>query len=232
MNDATMKRGRTLLVSDIHGCYQTFRALIEDTWKLTTDDELYILGDYIDRGSHSKQVVDYILQLRHNGFPIHTLKGNHEDLMLQAMDDEVALKNWLANGGVTTLESFGIKHPSDMPQVYQQFFRELDYYLEVEDAFLVHAGFDFSKDDPFSDYQAMLWIRGFETDRQQLNNKRLIHGHTPISKEAILETIEQDTDAINIDAGCVYDYLPNLGRLCGLNLDTMEPVFQKNQEQQ
>ncbi len=223
-------RGKRLLVSDIHGCYQTFRYLLESEWGFSYDDELYILGDYIDRGPASRQVVDYILSLRQNGYTVHTLIGNHEDMMLEAMNDELQFRNWLINGGNTTLASFGIHYPDEFHEDYQQFFNELDYYYELDSAFLVHAGFDFSDQNPFSAYKSMLWIRDFHVDADQLKNKFLIHGHTPITPQAVQKSIDNKAMNINIDAGCVFNNIPGLGYLCGLDLDNFEVVFVENRE--
>jgi len=222
--------GRRLLVSDIHGCYQTFRYLLEHEWSLGYEDELYILGDYIDRGPASRQVIDYILSLRHKGYTVYTLIGNHEDMMMEGKKDELQFKNWLINGGNTTLASFGVHHPDEFHEDYQQFFSELDYYYELDTAFLVHAGFDFNEPDPFNAYKAMLWIRDFQVDDDRLQDKFLIHGHTPIRPDIIQQTVASKTININIDGGCVYNYIHGLGYLCGLDLDSLELVFVENCE--
>lgn len=221
---------RQLLVSDIHGCYKTFRYLVEKEWELTYDDELYILGDYIDRGPASKQVIDYILSLQNKGYTVHTLIGNHEDMLLEGQDDDLQFKNWLINGGDTTLSSFGVNHPDEFHEDYKQFFSELAYYYEMDKAFLVHAGFDFSEPNPFNAYKSMLWIRDFQVDTRQLKNKFLIHGHTPIACETIQKGIDRESTCINIDAGCVFNHIPGLGYLCGLNLNSFEAVFIQNKE--
>ena len=66
-------------ISDIHGCCQTFRYMVETELQITKEDELFLLGDYIDRGKDSKGVFDYIMQLQNDNFKVQCLMGNHED---------------------------------------------------------------------------------------------------------------------------------------------------------
>src|SRR5438876_897645 len=102
---------RNFVISDIHGCLKTFRYLLEDIIHYTKSDTLYLLGDYIDRGPDSKGVIDYILSLKERGYRIYPLKGNHEQLLLDAYEEApFAEKAWLRNGGENTLKSFGVKN--------------------------------------------------------------------------------------------------------------------------
>jgi serine/threonine protein phosphatase 1 len=70
-------------ISNIHGCYHTFKALLEKIG-LCKEDELYLLGDYIDRGPGSKEVLDLILKLKSENFNIQCLLGNHEIMLFHA----------------------------------------------------------------------------------------------------------------------------------------------------
>lgn len=76
---------RTFAIADIHGCYSTFCALL-DQIMLTREDELYLLGDYIDRGPDSKKVVDLIIQLQADGFAVKPIMGNHEQMLLDSIE--------------------------------------------------------------------------------------------------------------------------------------------------
>ena len=69
------------VISDIHGCIRTFEALLK-MLHFSISDELYLLGDYIDRGPDSKSVLDLILSMRNKGYKIAALRGNHEELLL------------------------------------------------------------------------------------------------------------------------------------------------------
>lgn len=219
-------------ISDIHGCARTFRYLVEYKLNLQPTDELYLLGDYIDRGPDSKGVIDFILELRAAGFAVTTLMGNHEQMLLQAKDEPGhAIQNWLSNGGKATLESFNIKLPSEMPDKYVSFFLKLEFYKAFDDYLLVHAGFNFAVPNPFQDYEAMLWIRNFEADEKFTKSRIIVHGHTPTIVSSILaNTTPPLPKAINIDGGCVYNHRPGLGKLIALNLDTLEVTMEDNQE--
>ncbi|MFA5814000.1 MAG: metallophosphoesterase [Bacteroidales bacterium] len=69
---------RLLAIGDIHGCFNAFRTLVEQKIQIKKRDKIILLGDYIDRGTHSKEVVDYIFDLQNKGFDIVPLIGNHE----------------------------------------------------------------------------------------------------------------------------------------------------------
>jgi serine/threonine protein phosphatase 1 len=98
-------------IGDIHGCARTFKKLVEEVIKFTTADTLYLLGDYIDRGPCSKGVLDYLLQIRDLGYNFRPIRGNHEQLLLDALTDTEARQIWYGNGGWATMHEFG----SDMP---------------------------------------------------------------------------------------------------------------------
>ncbi|WP_181306394.1 metallophosphoesterase [Rufibacter sp. XAAS-G3-1] len=221
---------RRFAISDIHGCCKTFRYLVEEELKLKTYDQLYLLGDYIDRGPDSKGVIDFILELREKDFQVITLCGNHEDMLLEARDNSAYADNWLYNGGVAALKSFKAETLFDIPPKYWKFLEELELYVELADYLLVHAGFDFSHDYPFDDREAMLWIRHFEVDKKVLGARKIIHGHTPIYLDDIASSLKEPvSDVINIDGGCVFTR--QLGYLTALNLDTLELHALKNREE-
>jgi len=100
--------------------------------------------------------------------------------------------------------------------------------------FLVHAGFDFSKEKPFENTDSMLWLRKTEPDLEFLKSRRIIVGHQPVYIEEIEKAINSRAQIIPLDNGvpCVkkhriYDFT-RLGSLCCLNLDTFELITQKN----
>ena len=76
--------GRRLVITDIHGCAKTFAKLL-DKIGLNEDDQLFLLGDYINRGPRSKQVIDHILDLNEDGFNVFPLIGNHEETLLHLL---------------------------------------------------------------------------------------------------------------------------------------------------
>jgi serine/threonine protein phosphatase 1 len=202
---------------------------VEEELQLQLTDQLFLLGDYIDRGPDTKGVLDYIMALQDSGYKVSTLMGNHEDMMLQAMEGSAYLKHWFRNGGQEAVASFGVKDLKAVPDRYWHFLQQLDFYIELDDYLLVHAGFDFDSPHPFTNHEAMLWIRDFHVDEKFTRNKTIVHGHTPTQKSDIEEmAYDPGNKVINIDAGCVYKRVPGLGNLVALDLDTRDLHYVPN----
>ena len=206
---------RIIAVGDVHGCSLTFKKLLLEEIKVLPKDKIYCLGDYIDRGPDSKGVIDIIIELRASGYNIHTLRGNHEQLMLDSEKSEESFEHWYMNGGNKTLESFGIDLYSEMPIAYKSFFQKTRHCIKSGQYIFVHAGLNFNHEDIYEDKEAMLWIRNFDSYQKALCTKKLIHGHTPASLEDIFS---QQGNCINIDGGCVFAQNASLGKLVALDL--------------
>jgi serine/threonine protein phosphatase 1 len=220
---------RKIIVSDIHGCAYTFRVLINQQVKLTQEDHLYLLGDYIDRGPDSKGVIDFILELQEDGYQVSCLRGNHEDMLLKAYDGDGNTANiWRMNGGDKTMESFGLMYQiRDIPAKYITFLKNLHYFFDLEDCVLVHAGLNFKVEDPLQDLFSVMWLRHWykNLNRDWLGNRIIIHGHTPKPKRDIESMFYNlgSQPILNIDAGC-YIY----GDLCAFDLTNGKLYFQEN----
>ena len=215
-------------ISDIHGCLQTFEALL-DRLAFSTQDELYLLGDSVDRGPDSKGVIDRIRQMQQEGYAVHCLRGNHEEMLLEEIKDD---GKWFRSD--STLKSFGCKYSQEIPDEYRDFFENLHWYLEVDDYILVHAGLNFNIENPLDDRHEMVWIRYWyeKINRDWLGNRIIVHGHTPTNRDAIrlsLETLDE-IPAINIDNGCVYHGL-YLRHLCALDLTNRRLFFEPRIEE-
>lgn len=217
---------RCFAIPDIHGCALTFRRLVEEVIRLDKGDSLYLLGDMIDRGPRSREVVDTIRRLQAEGYAVHPLRGNHEDMLVRSCVDRNNFHLWMLNGGRATLDSFGIEDACELPSHYRAFFEELPFYIELDDFILVHAGLNFQAVDPLLDTEAMLWTRSSEVKRERIKGKRVICGHTPQSREAIRRSLSGNR--ITLDNGCVYAGEPELGNLTALELNSMTLYFQEN----
>ncbi len=207
--------GRTIAIGDIHGCNKPFRKLLFEELAITREDAIYVLGDYIDRGPDSKGVIDTLLALRADGYQLHTLRGNHEEMLMASVFGKENYAMWLNNGGRATLQSFNIKSFLELPPAYLDFFRDTKYFIQQEAFIFVHAGLNFTTPDIFQDKAAMLWIRDFHPQQNRLGKMTLVHGHTPKPLHYILA---QQGNCINIDAGCVYSDIPGMGHLVALLL--------------
>lgn len=217
---------RRFVIPDIHGCARTFAALVFDVLRIRETDVLYLLGDYVDRGPRSREVIDLIWSLQRDGFIVYPIRGNHDEMFLQSCGSLDYFRMWILNGGRTTLESFGVEDPCGIPGSYRRFFAGLPYYLELEDSILVHAGLNFETGDPFADTQAMLWSRDGEVKPELIGYRKIISGHTPVDRETIRQSLA--TGRILLDNGCVYAPHPDLGTLAALELNTMSLYFQVN----
>lgn len=217
---------RRFVVPDIHGCARTFRRLVREGIGLTKDDHLYLLGDMIDRGPDSKGVLDFIFELRETGFSVQGVKGNHEEMCLHAGDSFEDMVLWIVNGGQATLDSFDAEGPGDIPRVYRLFLASLPYYIILDDFILVHGSLNFDLADPFADSEAMLWQRECTVDSSRIGGRRLIAGHTPVTREQLEASLKGDR--IMLDNGCVFPVKPGIGSLAALELNSMRVWYQEN----
>jgi len=222
--------GKRWVISDIHGCYLTFRRLVEEVIKLKKTDWLFLLGDYVDRGPSTKAVLDYILELMDQGYTLFPLRGNHEDDLLDYSRGVVRFLLWQLNRHNYP----DILADGKIMDRYQKFLESLPYYYELHDYYLVHAGFNFKSDKPFEDKKGMLWTRYFNPPPDRLNGKRIIHGHDPIDLDIIEEHISKKYPTIPLDNGAVYGGkhkiydTTKLGRLCAFDMDKERLYTQKN----
>jgi len=214
-------------IADIHGCFKTLNALLFDKLMISKEDEIYFIGDYVDRGPRSKEVLDLLMDLEIDGYNVHFTRGNHEQMMLDSLKSLSDMELWLLNGCNETLDSFKVFETSEIPVKYINFINRMPYYIDLEDFILVHAGLNFDLDNPLLDLNSMLWIRNSIVNRQKIKNRRVIVGHTPKTLDEIKSSL--NSDKIIIDGGCCYSHrYSNLGNLVALNLDTFELIVQKN----
>ena len=235
--------GRRFVISDVHGCLETLDTLVWQQIKLQPEDQLFFLGDYIDRGPASGGVIDFILELQAKGYPVYPIRGNHEQTLLDDYDlhDGERFKIVMTKFKKTPdlLDEFG-----GLRLRYLDFVKSLPYYIDTDDFYLVHAGFNFAEPAPFEDWDSMLWIRKLPPGLSQLrllemmdSPKRIVHGHTPSSIGDIVTKAQNKALILPLDNGCVFGGVPrgrftanDLGRLCALNLDTFEVLMQDRLE--
>lgn len=215
-------------ISDIHGCARTFKALLEEI-NFSKEDELYLLGDYFDRGPDTKGVIDHIWKLQEEGYFVKCLLGNHEVMNIEIYRDQ----NTYYPHDKAVLKSFGIQRIQDLPKPYLDWIKTLHLFIEVDEYILVHAGLNMTKAYPFNDFDAMVWIRAWYQDinREWLGDRIIVHGHTPAIVSEIensLKTLD-DIPALGIDGGCVYSSR-GFGYLCAFELTERKLTFMRNQD--
>jgi serine/threonine protein phosphatase 1 len=232
------------VIPDIHGYVNTLKALIDEKIKPDHTDELYFLGDYIDRGPGIKEVLDYLRNLEKEEFSVTTLKGNHEDVLVELYDDELKSKNpwflhladhkrksWMSMGGKETLKSFGVRSIKEIPSGYIEWMRNLKYFVSLDKFILVHAGLNCNIDDPFSDKLSMLWLRDYKIIPEKTGFRKIIHGHVPVNLQFIDLTLKnKGYNFIDLDNGPYLAGREGYGNLVALELTEMEMVIQDNRD--
>lgn len=236
---------RTLVISDIHGELDMFSRLLAHVNYNPKQDQLILLGDYVDRGPNSKELLNKVIELKKQGALV--LKGNHEDMMIKALtnNDERTWRHWAhQNGGGKTLQSYGFKEvdylvpegdvfikpilKSEVLSQHIQFIQSLDHIIEWEDTIFVHAGIHPQKNISDTDHYTLMWIRE-KFYNEYHGEKTVIFGHTATknlhndpSNHAVYFGKNR---IIGIDGGAVYG-----GQLNCLELPSQAVYYVKSGE--
>lgn len=231
----------TYVVSDIHGQYDKFINLINKI-NLQDSDDLYVLGDVVDRGPHPIKTLRKLMEMPN----VICLVGNHdlmaleclEFLMQEITDDTVGLLDgemmdklihWNRNGSKTTIDEFG-KLDTDEKKDVIEFIKNFSIYEELEVAgkeyLLVHGGLgNFSPEKDIEDYSLydIVWSRA-DYRRKYFDDIYLVTGHTPtqtIKSNPRPGYIYRANNHIAIDCGACFDD----GRLAAICLETGEEFY-------
>lgn len=219
---------RIFAISDIHGCFNPFYELVINRIGLQRSDKLILLGDYIDRGEKSKEVVDFIIDLINKKYDVTALMGNHETMLTDAFYNPRNLPLWFMNSGITTLLSFGIQDISDIDNQYIGFFSALKFYETISNFIFVHAGFNDEAEDPFEDKHGMIWECRPVYNNPIFSGKTIIHGHRPKTIDYVEKLILEKSKVIPIDTGCVYEKESGYGNLSALEVNSMKLISVPN----
>lgn len=200
-----MTSSRCFVVGDIHGCLNEIERLLEAVAP-SSNDTVVFLGDYIDRGPASKEVVSRLLRLRREGPQCVFLKGNHEDMFLSFIGLQGRYgESFLYNGGETTLRSYGVEHSpahtiaARLPPDHLEFLRELQMHYVTGDFLCIHAGFDPQRPMVEQSDEDLLWIRGPFIQHPHPLPYTVLFGHTP-RREVLIDLPYK----IGLDTGLVY----------------------------
>jgi len=206
---------RIYAVGDIHGradlLAELFRRIDSDLKARPTASPLQVfLGDYIDRGPHSRQVIDLLIA-RQREHDVVYLKGNHEDFALQFLSDPTVLSAWKHIGGLNTLLSYGVtpaRHDEwqsqgqtatafrrAMPESHRRFIQGLAVSFACGDFFFAHAGVRPGIPLERQSVEDLLWIREDFLLHEEDFGMVVVHGHSPAHEPDIRP------NRINIDTG-------------------------------
>lgn len=196
-----MIKNKTIaIIGDIHGCYGELLDLYSSILKQT--DEVYTVGDLIDRGPDSKQVIQFCID-----YKIKPVTGNHEAMLLKAINKprckeyqgyDTNLENWRYNGGNQTIKSY-LGDASINFKNFVKEFKETGHYdfitylplkIELDSCIITHGGLVSNKHP-----ENVLWNREMPSKL----NKLQVFGHT-----ANRNVIYKPNHYINVDTGCVF----------------------------
>lgn len=222
---------RILVIGDIHGGLRALHQIIERA-KVSKEDTLIFLGDYVDGWSESPQVIDYLIELNKKNKCIF-IRGNHDDLLLQWLSVSKDNLEWYKHGGEATVLAY-TNVSAATKQIHVDFLKALqDYHLDEQNRLFIHAGFTNMNGIHYEFFPKMfywdrtLWETALSLDeaipkdslyypkRLTLFNEIYI-GHTPVTK--INETVPIKKACVwNIDTGAAFK-----GPLTILDVETKE----------
>ena len=206
---------RTIIIGDIHGCQEPLERLLEKVKLDPNRDRLIFLGDLMDRGDQSWEVFDRVRRLKlAMGDRCVLIKGNHEQMMLEAQEDRMMMNLWYSNGGAKTVSSFR-KHQDDVWN-HRQWFEQMGLYYETEQYICVHGGVEDQGPKATSE-DTFLWDRSILEGNYK--GKLVIAGHTPMAAPVYLDGWGKTlrlrerrryrrprAGYICLDTGCVFGY--------------------------
>ena len=216
------QQGRRIAIGDIHGCIHTFQALLQQL-QLTPNDQLFILGDLIDKGTESKAVVDTILELQKKKYQIFVVKGNHEQSFMTAYSHGTEFF-------INYLEENETDDFLDDLETYLAFFSGLAYGYDLGDWLICHTAFLIKERSLYRGMRGIFSRINFSITDEIASNKRQITGHIVKTLAEIRTDIQQKAPIISIDGGCVYPKNEGIGYLCAFDLDKEVLIVQENIE--
>ncbi len=221
--------GRRFVIGSIYGCLYSLQSLLFHKIKIRKNDQIFLLGNYIDKGNNSKEVLDFIIELIAEDYNIYPIRGKQEENLLHMLEeDEDVLELYLS-----------INHSTDLlvnnkiPQKYISFLHNLSYFYETEEALLVHAGFNVKHPHPLEDKVSMLYVQNTENDLGSFTGKKIFSSSQINSIEAIQDKINAESTLISLNNAAYRASEPHnsskeLGNICALDLDKSMLVVQNN----
>lgn len=181
-------------IGDVHGCLDQLIELeakiAEDGLGIEGEKWLVTLGDHVDRGPRSREVIEHVMGPAPLGFKRFSLLGNHEAMLLDFLNNPAAHAYYLEEGGLETLASYGINldYPplrsakplaSFLPREHMAFLAALPLYLSLPGWLFVHAGIRPGIPLSMQTDDDLVWIRAPFLTSQLTGGLRVVHGHTP-----------------------------------------------------
>lgn len=226
---------RVYAIGDVHGRFDLLQDLIgrievDNAARAPTNVHVVMLGDLIDRGPQSREIIDYFLRGAPRFARWHFIMGNHEEMLLKLIDqpDSALMPQFLRFGGRETFESYGapqrvldtpdLYSPDtllfNVPEEHRDFMRQMEDGILVGDYFFTHAGIRPGVALDQQEQYDLRWIRKDFLDSDADHGMIVVHGHT------VLNEVEVRCNRIGIDTGAYAS-----GRLTALGLEGTERWF-------
>ena len=227
---------RTLAIGDIHGGLRALKQLLDEI-KITKEDTLIFVGDYVDGWSESAQVIQFLIELQNTNDCIF-IKGNHDAWCEEWLASGFVNDVWFQHGGKETIESYNGFSDKEK-KIHLSFFEAMDmYHIDDKNRLFLHAGFtsmhgvekEFNVQIFYFD--RTLWEMALTMDKRiekqsKLYPNRLKHyseiyiGHTPTTNYGMLQPMNA-INVWNIDTGAAFT-----GPLSAIDIETKE-IFQSD----
>ncbi|HBG6421593.1 TPA: serine/threonine protein phosphatase [Clostridioides difficile] len=213
-------------MSDLHGMYDKFISMLKQI-NFNSNDHLYILGDVLDRGDKSLEIIDYI----RNHKNITLLKGNHELMFQESWRDTNNRYLWFYNGGDDTF--YKLKNKKfEYEESFYKYIKNLPYLEIIDNFILVHAGLylpnnyenlSIEQIIELQEEDICVWDRTILNTNKHIKGYTIIIGHTPTQNIKDYEKAEiyKQEGIIDIDCGACFDN----GKLACLRLDDMKEFY-------
>lgn len=230
---------RTFVIGDIHGADKALKQVL-DRAEITPDDRFIFLGDYVDGWSDSPAVIDRLITLNQSHCCLF-IRGNHDALFTDWLDNKEENDLWLSHGGQSTVASY-LRCPHQKIREHHQFFKNLkNYFIDDQNRLFLHAGFSklSGPENEYNEYSfywdRTLWELALATDPDLKRSDsrfppRLVHfkeifiGHTPVNSLGFEKPVKAIT-VWNMDTGAGFKGKLSMMEVNTKQLYQSDPVY-------
>jgi serine/threonine protein phosphatase 1 len=168
---------RVLAIGDIHGCDTALETLLGQL-QITGHDTVVLLGDIVDRGPGTRQVIERLMDLK-SECRLHFVMGNHEQMLLSALDHSAEMSRWLMYGGREVLDSYGADSGiGTIPETHLEFLRSAQDFCETATEIFVHANLEPGIPLAEQNIEWLRWARFTGREEPLESGQRVLCGHT------------------------------------------------------
>ena len=195
---------KTYAIADLHGRHDLLLSAF-DTIRSHTKEQpcnIVLLGDYVDRGPQSRQIIETLMAPPPDGCNVICLKGNHEAMMVECLTGKARMSWWIGNGGGATLVSYGQKqgeaaNPNVVPAKHVKWLDDLPRFHVDDYRTFVHAGVEDGV--PLAEHtdEIALWKLYRSNDEGGYFNTHVVHGHHQFENGPIIKTGRTDLDTFS-----------------------------------